>query len=188
MRKLSFLSLSVMLLLFLSSCTKEDNLSNYNPGTPAEDNEQAPYSFSYSNWTANANLSWADGTSSEPTRESELAVPELTEEVINAGGFVLLYAQSKTDGAVQVIPAAFAGINTNEVNTYAASYEAGLISLSHGRLVDGSPDVPNDLNEISFRYIVIIPNTPDPNGRPVTIDDLRNMPYQGIVSLLGIPE
>ena len=42
--------------------------------------------------------------------------------------------------------------------------------------------------EISFRYIVIIPNTPDPNGRPVTVDDLRGMPYQGIVSLLGIPE
>jgi hypothetical protein len=186
MRKLSFLSLGIMLLL--SSCTKEDNFSDYNPGTPVDYNEPAPYSVAYSSWTADANFTWSDGAATEPTRETTMDVPELTEEALNAGGFVLLYAQSKTDGAVQVVPAAFGSLNNEEVNNYSASYIAGQISLAHTRLVNGNPEVPNDANDISFRYIVIIPNTPDPNGRPITVDDLRGMPYQGLISVLGIPE
>jgi hypothetical protein len=189
MRKQSFLSLSVILMLFLSACTKEDNLQ-YNPGNnPVEDNSQAPYSFSYSNWTADTNLTWSDGATTEPTRQSQLAVPELTQDVIDAGGFVLVYAQSNADGTIQAAtPAAFFDLSTNERNTYSANYQAGFVSLSHTRFVDGIAEVPNDSNEISFRYFVITPNTPDPNGRPMTMDDLRYMPYQGLVSLLGIPE
>jgi hypothetical protein len=186
MQKLSFLSLSIMLLL--SACTKYDPLENYKPGTPVDYYEPAPYSVAYSSWTADANLTWSDGAATEPTRETTMDVPELTEEALNAGSFVLIYAQSKTDGAVQVVPAAFGSLNNEEVNNYAANFIPGQISLVHTRLVNGNPEVPNDANEISFRYIVIIPNTPDPNGRSVTIDDLRGMPYQGIVSLLGIPE
>jgi hypothetical protein len=188
MRKQSFLSLSVILMLFLSACTKEDNLQHYNPGTPVENNQQAPYSFSYSQWTTEANLSWSEGATTEPTRQAQLAVPELTQDVIDAGGFVLLYALSNADGAVQAIPAAFFDLNTDEKNIYSASYESGSISLSHTRLVNGTAEVPNDSNEISFRYFVITPNTPDPNGRTMTIDDLRDMPYQGLLDLLGISE
>jgi hypothetical protein len=186
MRKLSFLFLGIMILL--SACTKYDALENYKPGTPVENNEPVPYSVAYSNWTADANFTWSEGAATEPARETTMDVPELTEEALNAGGFVLIYAQSKTDGVVQVIPAAFGSLNNEEVNNYTANFIPGQISLLHTRLVNGNPEVPNDANEISFRYIVIIPNTPDPNGRPVTVDDLRGMPYQGIVSLLGIPE
>lgn len=178
--------MSIMLLF--SACTKEDHLTNYNAGTPVEDNEPAAYSVAYSSWKADANFAWSDGATTEPSRETIMEVPELSQEVLDAGGYVLLYAQSKTDGAVQVVPAAFGDFSQNELNNYVAHYTAGSISLAHTRLVNGSPELPNDANNISFRYIVIIPNTPDPNGRPATVDDFRGMPYAGIISLLGIPE
>jgi hypothetical protein len=188
MRKQSFLSLSVVLMLFLSACTKEDNLENYNPPTPVENNTQDPYSVSYSYWTADASLTWSDGATTEPSRESDLIASELTQEMIDAGSFVLMYAKSNLDGAVQAMPAEYSDLTSNETNSYYASYSAVSIFLSHKRSIDGTFEIPNDSNEISFRYIIVTPNTPDPNGRPVTIDDFRDKSYKEVVDLFGIPE
>jgi hypothetical protein len=174
-------------MLFLSACTKED-LQNNNPSTPAGNNSPDPYVISYSNWTADASFSWSDGATTEPSRQFDLAALELTQELLDAGSFVLVYAQSNIDGSVQAMPAVFSDVNNNESNSYSANYVAGSISLSHTRSVNGVFEVPNDSNEISFRYIVVKPNEPDPNGRQITIYDLLYMPYKDVVNLLGIPE
>jgi hypothetical protein len=187
MRKQSFLSLSVIVMLFLSGCTKE-NLQDYNPAIPTEDNQQDPYSVSYSEWTGGVNLSWSDGATTEPSRQSDLAVPDLTQEVIDAGALVLVYAKSNVDGTIQAMPAEYSDLSNNEINTYSASSVAGSISLSHTKSVDGAFEVPDDSNEISFRYIIVKPNTPDPNGRPVTNYGFQYMSYAEIVNLLGISE
>ena len=186
MRKQSFLSLSVILMLFLSGCTKE-NFQNYN-SVPVENNNQEPYSVSYSDWNIDANLSWSDNATPELSRQSELAAPELTQEMLDAGSFVLMYAKSNADGSVQAMPAVYSDLNNDETNTYFASPVAGSVSLSHTRSIGGTFEVPNDSNEISFRYIIVTPNTPDPNGRPITIFELLSMPYKDVVNLLGIPE
>ena len=187
MRKQSFLSLSVILMLFLSGCTKE-NLQNYNPAIQTEDNQQDAYSFSYSDWTNDANLSWSYGATTEPSRQSDLVVPALTQEVIDSGALVLIYGKSNIDGSVQIIPAQYFDSNNNETNAYSASYVAGSISLLHTRSVDGAFEVPDDSNEISFRYIIVKPNTPDPNGRPITNYGFQYMSYKEVVDLLGISE
>lgn len=188
MRKLSFLALSVIVMLFLSGCTKEDNLQNSNPVNPVENNPQEdPYSVSYSNWTTNASLSWSEGSTTEPSRESDIIAPELTQQMIDAGSFLLIYAKSTVDGSVQSMPAEYSDLD-NVTNTYSASYSAGSIFLSHTTSFNGVFEVPDDSNEISFRYIIITPNTPAPNGRPVTIDDFRDMSYEDVADLLSIPE
>jgi hypothetical protein len=173
-------------MLFLSGCQKEDS-QNYNPPT-AGGNSQNYYSVSYSNWTNDANLSWSDGATTEPSRQTEIAAPELTQEMIDAGSVVLVYAQSNVDGSVQPMPAEYADANNDETNVYSANNVAGTILLSHTRSVAGAFQVPGDLNGINFRYIIVTPNTPDPNGRPLTIDNFRYMSYHEVVEVLGIPE
>ena len=187
MRKQSFLSFSVVLILFLSGCRKE-NLPNYNSATPVENNPQDPFSFSYSNWTTDASLSWSDGGTTEPSRQSDLIGPELTQDAIDAGALVLVYAKSDVDGSIQTMPATYSNLNNNETNTYFASTIPGSIKVSHTRSVDGANEVPGDSNEISFRYIIVKPNTPDANGRPMTIYDFHYMSYKDVVDFLGIPE
>ena len=187
MRKQSFLSLTVILMLFFSACTKED-LQNNNPSTPVENNSLDAQVISYSNWTADASFSWSDGATTEPSRQFDLAAPELTQELLDAGSFVLVYAQSTIDGSIQAMPVSYSDVTNNESNFYSATYAVGSISVSHTRSVNGVFEVPNDSNEISFRYIVVKPNTPDPNGRQITIYDLVYMPYKDVVNLLGIPE
>ena len=187
MRKQSFLSLSLILMLFLSSCTKE-NHPDYNPSTPTGYYAQEPSVISYSNWTIDASLAWSDGATDEPSRQFDLAVPELTQELLDDGSFVLIYAKSNIDGTVQPMPAEYTDLNNNETNSYSANYTPGAISLVHIKSVNGTPEVPNDSNEISFRYIVVKPNTPDPNGRSLTSYDFHNKPYSEVISLLGIPE
>lgn len=187
MRKQSLLSLSVILMLFLSSCTKE-NLPNYNPSTPSGNYTPEPHVVSYSNWTTDASLTWSDGATTEPSRQFDLAVPELTQEELDGGSFVLIYAKSNVDGSVQPIPAQYTNLNNNEIHSYTANYVAGAISFSHTKSVNGIFEVPNDSNEISFRYIVVRPNVPDPNGRVMTIYDFLSTPYSDVINLLGIPE
>lgn len=187
MQKQSFLALSLILGLFLSSCTKDDpdfNHSSNQTGTAY----QEPYVVSYSNWTTDASVNWSDGATTEPSRQFDLSVPELTQEELATGSFVLLYARSNADGSVQPMPAAFTDVNNDDTNNYSAVYSAGAISFSHTRFVNGTYETPNDSNEISFRYIIVRPNTPDPNGRPITSDDLLNKSYYEVIRLLGIPE
>ena len=187
MRKRSFLSLSVILMLFFSACTKE-NEQDLNPSGPATNYSPDPYVLSYSNWTTDANLTWSDGTAAEPSRESVLNAPELTQTMIDSGVFVLTYAQRSLDGAVQIMPAQFSDISGDETNIYSAYHVNGSINVSHTRLVNGVNEVPNDANEISFRYIIVKPNEPDPNGRQITINDFAYLPYKDVVTMLGIPE
>ena len=187
MRKQSFLSLSLIIMLFFSACTKEDQSNNYTPA-PIQNNSQAPFVVTYSNWTTDASLNWSDGNTTEPSREFALAVRELTQEQLDAGNFVLVYAKSDVYGTIQVLPAEFSNEETGETHIYSADYQAGAISLSHTKSVNGTPEMPADANEIRFRYIVVSPGTPDPNGRAMTINELVNKPYQELVTLLGIPE
>ena len=186
MRKQSFLPLSLIIMLFFSACTKEDQ-NNYTPA-PIQNNSQAPFAVSYSNWTTDASLNWSDGSTTEPSRQFDIAVPELTQEQLDAGNFVLIYAKSNVFGTIQVLPAEFSQEDTGETHVYSAAYVAGAISLSHTKSVNGTPEMPADANEISFRYTVVSPGTPDPNGRAMTINELVNKPYQELISLLGIPE
>ena len=187
MRKQSFLSLGLILMVFLSACTKED-VSNSNPPGTTPSYAHEPYVLSYSNWTTDASLSWSEGTTTEPSRQSDLNVPELTQQMIDSGVFVLIYAQSAIDGTVQIMPADFTYTNSNESNIYSAFHLNGLIKVSHTRLVNGVYEVPNDYNEISFRYIIVKPGEPDPNGRQITINQFLSMPYLDVVNSLGIPE
>jgi len=187
MRKQSFLSLSVILMLFLSACTKED-VQNPISSNSGQNYSQDPYVISYSNWTPDASLTWSDGTTTEPSRESDLNAPELTQEIIDDGGFVLVYAKSTLDGSEQIMPAEFYDVNNSETNIYGAHHVNGAIKFSHTRLVNGAFEVPNDLNEISFRYIIVKLSTPDPYARQLTINDFMYMPYKDVVSLLSIPE
>ena len=187
MRKQSFLSLSVILMLFLSACTKE-NVQNSNPTGAAPNYSSEPRVLSYSNWTTDASISWSDGTTTEPSRESGLNAPELTQTMIDSGVFVLIYAQRSLDGAVQIMPAQFSDINSDETNIYSAYHLNGSINVSHTRLVNGVYEMPNDVNEISFRYIIVKPNEPDPNGRQITMHDFAYLPYKDVVTMLGIPE
>lgn len=187
MRKQSFLALSFIAVLFLTSCTKEDHQFS-NSTTPTGTSYQEPFQVvSYSNWTADADLTWSDGTSTEPSRQFQLEVPELTTEQLSAGGFVLLYARSEVDGTIKPMPAEFSDANNNEINNYSANYDAGVVFLSHTKSVNGTFETPTDANQISFRYIVVKPNTPDPNGRPMTLDDLVGKSYQEVINLLAIP-
>ena len=187
MRKQRFLSIGLIIMLFFSACTKDDVQSNYTP-TPVENNSGTPFVVSYSYWTDDASLNWADGATADPSRQFDLALPELTEGELSAGSFVLLYAKSNIDGSIQALPAAFADQSTNESHIYSANYVAGTASLLHTKSVNGSYEMPGDANGISFRYIVVRPNTPDPNGRVMTIYDLLQKPYQEVISLLAIPE
>jgi len=174
-------------MLFFSACTKED-LSTSNPPGSASNYSPDPYVLSYSNWTTDASLTWTDGTTAEPFRQTNLNAPELTQTMIDSGVFVLIYAQSALDGSVQIMPATFSDVNNDETNIYSAYHLNGAINVSHTRLVSGAFGVPNDINEISFRYIIVKPNEPDPNGRQITINDFLYLPYKDVVSLLGIPE
>jgi hypothetical protein len=187
MRKQSFLALSLLAVLFFTSCTKEDlqpNSSTPPNGTSYQD----PFEVvSYSNWTADANLTWSDGATDEPSRQFDLEVPELTAEQLNNGSFVLLYARSEVDGSVKPMPADFSDVNNDEINLYAANYEAGVISLMHTKTVSGNFEIPDDNNQISFRYIIVKPNTPNPNGRPMTSYDFLGKPYDEVINLLAIP-
>ncbi len=101
---------------------------------------------------------------------------------------MLIFARSSVDGSVQPIPAEYFDANNNETNAYSARHVAGSIFLSHTRTINGSFEVPDDLNEISFRYIIVNPNSPDPNARQITTDSFLFMPYKDVVNLLGIPE
>ena len=92
MQKQSLVSLTVILMLFLSACTKED-VQNPISSNSGQSYSQDPYVLSYSNWTTDASLAWSDGTMTEPSRESFLDAPELTQEMIDAGSFVLVYAK-----------------------------------------------------------------------------------------------
>lgn len=187
MRKQSFLALSFLAVLFLTSCTKDD-LEFSNSTTPNGVSYQDPFQVvSYSNWTADADLTWSDGSITQPSRQFALPVPELTEEQLSDGSFVLLYARSEVDGTVKAMPADFSDENNNEINNYSAFYNAGVVLLSHTKSVNGSFETPVDANQISFRYIVVKPGTPDPNGRPMTIYDLLTKPYEEVVNLLAIP-
>src|SRR5688572_6585831 len=104
MRKQSFLALSFIAVLFFTSCTKED-LQFSNSTTPTGTSYQEPFEVvSYSNWTADADLTWADGATDEPSRQFDLPVPELTAEQLYNGSFVLLYARSEVDGSVKPMP------------------------------------------------------------------------------------
>ncbi len=174
-------------MLFLSACTKE-NLQDNTSVTPVEDYPQDASVVSFSNWIADADVTWSDGATTEPSRQFDLAVPELTQELIDSGSFVLIYAKSTIDGSVQIMPTSYSNLNNDETDTYSAIYLTGAISLSHTRSVNGVFDVPGDSNDISFRYIVVKPNTPDPNGRQMNIYDLLYKPYIDVVELLGIPE
>ena len=184
MLKQSFLSLSVISILLLSGCTKADLNSSPGAGAPVAN----AYSVSYSNWNNDADLVWSDGATTEPSRQSELIAPELTQEMLDAGSIVLVYAKSNVDGTVQIMPAAYSDVNNNETNTYSATHVAGSISVSHTRTVNGLFEIPVDVNETSFRYIIVNPATPDPNGRAYTADSFLYMSYQEVVNLLGIPE
>ena len=187
MQKQSLVSLTVILMLFLSACTKEDVQNPISPNS-GQSYSQDPYVLSYSNWTTDASLAWSDGTMTEPSRESFLDAPELTQEMIDAGSFVLVYAKSIIGGSEQIMPAEFYDVNNSETNVYGAHHVIGGIKVSHTRLVNGAYQVPNDLNEISFRYIIVKLSAPDPNARQLTINDFMYMPYKDVVSLLSIPE
>lgn len=188
MLKQSFYSLSIILVLFLSACTKDDLPNNNYSTTQAGNNFQEPFITSYSNWTEDVSLNWFDGATTEPSRQFDIPVPELTQEELNAGGFVLVYAKSNIDGSIQPMPAQFYDLNNDETNTYSVAYNDGVISLLHTRVINGVPEAPADANEVSFRYIVVKPNTPDPNGRTMTANDLLNKAYPEVIALLGIPE
>lgn len=175
-------------MLVLSACTKENTLPDRNPAIPLENNKQDPYSSSYSNWTTDLSLSWNDGATTDPSRQTEWAVPELTQELLDAGSFVLIYAKSNVDGLVQTMPAQFSDVSSDEINSYSATSLPGAITVLHTRSLDGTYEIPNDANEISFRYIIVNPNTPDPNARQITMDDFLNMSYNDVVNILGIPE
>ena len=180
MRKQSFLALSFIAVLFLASCTKEDLQPNVST-TPTGTSYQEPFQVvSYSNWTADADLTWSDGT-------TYLELPELSEEQLSDGSFVLLYARSDVDGSVKPMPADFSDASNSEVNIYSANYNAGVVSLSHTKSVNGNFETPVDANQISFRYIVVKPNAPDPNGRPMTMYDLLGKSYYEVIDLLAIP-
>ena len=188
MRKQCFLALSFIAILFLTSCTKED-LQFSNATTPTGTSSEEPFQvISYSNWTADADLTWSDGTTTEPSRQFDLAVPELTPEQLSDGSFVLLYARSNVDASVQIMPAEFSDFNNNEVNAYHAFIDEGIISLRHTKSVNGNFEVPSDNNQVSFRYFIVKPTTPGPNGRPMTTVDFYGKPYQEVIDLLAIPE
>ena len=187
MLKQSFLSLGAISILLLSGCTKTDLNSSLGADAP----DANAYSFSYSSWNSDADLVWSDGATTEPSRQSELVVPDLTQQMLDSGSIVLVYAKSakpNVDGPVQIMPAAYLDVNNNETNTYSATHVAGSIFVSHTRTVNGVFEVPNDLNETSFRYIIVNPATPDPNGRAYTVDSFLYMSYGEVVDLLGIPE
>ncbi|HZH65674.1 MAG TPA: hypothetical protein VEY10_12345 [Flavisolibacter sp.] len=185
MRKQSFLSLSVILMLFTAGCSKE-NLQVQNPAIQIETTPKANYSSSYSGWSADVDLNWSDGATIEPSRVSELPVPDLTQQMLDDGSIVLIYAKSHIDGSVQSMPAAYSYLN-NETNAYSASHLAGSIFISHTKTVNGTSEVPTDANEISFRYIIVKPYTADPNGRAIIMDAFLQMSYKEVVDLLRIP-
>ncbi|HVG14606.1 MAG TPA: hypothetical protein VM935_06585 [Chitinophagaceae bacterium] len=189
MRKLSFPSLCFIVMLGLSSCTKDNVQQNPTPGNQVVDNPQTNYSTSYSDWTSDGLLSWdVAGTATEPSITSNWFAPMVTQERIDAGGVVLIYAKSSIDGSVHPLPWNDGAINNERVNSYDAAAVAGSIVVNHSSSINGVSEVPQNSNNVSFRYIIVGPHIPAANAREITISELGAMPYEEVVRLLGIPE
>jgi hypothetical protein len=189
MRKLSFPSLCFIVMLALSSCTKDNVQPNPTPVIPVIDNPQNNYSTAYSDWTTDGILTWNEaGTASEPSRTSDWFAPLLTQERIDAGGVVLVYAKSAIDNSIHPMPWNDGAANNERVNSYDATAVAGSIVVNHSCTINGVLEVPRNSHDISFRYIIVGPHIPAANAREITISELGSMPYEEVVKLLGIPD
>lgn len=184
MRNSCFLILSCTVILVLSSCTKENLLDPSTSGNIT----QNPYSTIHSEWTGIETFAWEDGTTSTtPTQEAAWSVPALTRDLLDMGSTVLLFAKSRDTDEIQAVPVAYvSGPTDNIVDFYDTQVDEGNIFFMHTKTVDGNPEVPTDLNNVSLRYIIITEQT-DAFGRtPVT--DFRSMSYIDLVKKLNIPE
>src|SRR5687768_10232967 len=100
MRKLSF-PFCFIAMLCLAGCTKDNVQQNPAPANPVIEAPQNNYSTAYSDWTSDGLLTWNEaGTTSDTARTSDWLAPLLTQERIDAGAVVLIYAKSAIDGTV----------------------------------------------------------------------------------------
>ena len=183
MRKLSFLFISCIAILALSSCTKENLVKSTSPATNPD-----PLSVAYSEWTGNETFSWKEGaTVTVPNQEANWIIPDLTQELLDRGSTVLVFAKSKDTDEVQQVPLQYvSGSTGNIVDTYDTQIQAGNLLFIHTKIVDGNYVAPTNLNNFALRYIIV---TEDSHalGRPAVMD-FRSMSYNEVIKTLNIPE
>jgi hypothetical protein len=189
MRKLSVLTLGLMAILSLVSCSKEDLQRTTATGSVAE---PAPFSVNYSNWQSDRSLIWTDPSSNGPEREITQDVSYITQDIIVNDG-MLVFIKSDVDGSIRRMPATFYDMSdSTNFDHYDFELEDGLITFNHFKVVGGLDEKPNDTNGMSFRFIAVSELMPSPNGRPDpninTINELRSLEYDEIVKILGIPK
>jgi hypothetical protein len=186
MRKLSFLALGFIAILSVVSCTKENFKEYVTPVGPE------PHRFASSEWTMDGQLTWEDGPNSN--KIASWNAEPLSQEVIDNGG-LLVYGKSNFDGSVNLLPSSFfITLNPDEFDLYECFPTAGSISLFHTKSVNGVFETPGDVNQLSFKYIIIdgpiVPSngrTPTNGTNAFTVDDLRTLSYDEVISILGLP-
>jgi hypothetical protein len=108
--------------------------------------------------------------------------------LIDAGAVVLLYVKSTSNGTVHSMPFDDTNSSDEKVNSYKAVATAGSIFVTHSTSINGTYEVPNNLNDITFRYIIVGPQTPEINARAIPLEELSTMAYEDVTTLLGIPQ
>jgi hypothetical protein len=181
MRKLSFLFFSCIAMLALSSCGKEV----IEPSSPKN---ESPYSVIHSDWRGIETLTWEDGTTSTvPNQEAIWSLSAETRELLNTGSTLLVYAKTRDNNEVKLIPVSYvSGPTDNVVDSYDTKVEAGNLLFTHTKTVDGIYETPTDLNNINFRYIIVTEKI-SALGRPAVID-FRSKSYKEVVTMFNIPE
>jgi hypothetical protein len=110
----------------------------------------------------------------------------LTQQALDTGSFVLVYAKSNVDGLVTAMPAVYGGAS-GELNTYTAQPAAGVVGITRTTLINGVFEPPVDGQEYSFRYIIVTPVAPSANTRVPAIADFWSLSYEEVVSYFRIP-
>ncbi len=182
--KLSFLSLCFSALI-LASCTKEEvsasgsNQNGYD--------YSAPVNILSSDWVS-ASLNWSNAPAASDSALQAYWSAGVNQEVIN-NGVVLIYAKDQSSGTVKSFPARF-DINDNEFDSYSSVVEPYSIQLVHSSYRNGQYITPVKNDNVSFRYILIenaaYGSIQTGSGGEVSVENLKYMSYDDVVSLLSI--
>jgi hypothetical protein len=210
MRKVSFLSLCLSVIILATSCTKEGPEGPMGPqgpqgvngtngtngatgatggvGATGQTGATGTANVIFSNWSLGTDMTWADTTvTGTPYKVATWATASLTPSVLDNGA-VLVYARTNDDNAVYQMPASiFTGTSSAEFDQYRTIAKAGALSLLHTRSVAGTFELPAAAANVSFRFVFIPGGVTTGRMAGYSLNQFKAMSYEQLSGFFGLP-
>ncbi|HVG40349.1 MAG TPA: hypothetical protein VM888_01965 [Chitinophagaceae bacterium] len=187
MRKFSFLSLCLSVIILATSCSKEAIPANQGSTAPIG-NEGTSTSIVYSDWTLASDMTWNDTTvNADPFKAATWTAPELTQSMLE-NKTILIFARTEHDQAVYQMPAEiYAQGSTSEFEQFQSVINGETLTVLHTKSVDGVFEVPSITTNVSFRVVVVPDEMVNGSANSFYADQLKTMSYEQVANLFAIP-